>query len=309
MTFSGQKVLVTGASGFIGFHLCQSLIRLDAQVYGISRKSKTNFESNIHWCKGDLADLISVRRLLTTIKPDIIFHLASYVSGSRDLKVVLPVFNSNLLSTINILAVSTEIGFRRIILAGSLEEPETGDFEAIPASPYAAAKMASSAYARMFHALYQTPVVIARLFMVYGPRQQDLRKLIPYVTLSLLSKQAPKLSSGRRQVDWIYIDDVVSGLLSMAHAPNVEGHTIELGSGTLVTIRNVVKQLVNITESNVKPLFGSIPDRPMEQVRIANTAKTYDEIGWKPMTTLEKGLEYTVNWYRKHLTRVEGIVS
>lgn len=297
--FSGKKILVTGASGFIGSHLCRRLRDSGATVHGISRTVQSSNEACSHWGQGDLADIEVVRDLLRTVEPDIVFHLASHVVGARNLALVLPTFNSNLVSTINLLTVATETNIDRIVLIGSLEEPEQSDTYVVPSSPYAASKWAGSGYARMFHALYQTPVTIARLFMVYGPAQQDLRKLIPYVTLSLLRKQPPKLTSGQRQVDWIYVGDVVDGLLAMAQAPNIEGSTIDLGSGVLVPIRTVVQKLINITDSDVEPALGNVSDRPMEQVRVANIADTYAKIGWKPMTSLDKGLEYTVDWYRE----------
>jgi UDP-glucose 4-epimerase len=181
----GRKVLVTGAGGFIGSHLCRTLLQHGAEVHGISRRTPVNSEGEMHWWQGDLADMSTIRNLLTAIKPDIIFHLASHVAGSRDLKLILPTFESNLVSTVNLLTVASEIGCHRIILTGSLEEPESDCVDTIPCSPYAAAKWASSSYARMFHALYRTPVVLTRLFMVYGPGQKDLSKLVPYVTLSV----------------------------------------------------------------------------------------------------------------------------
>lgn len=141
--------------------------------------------------------------------------------------------------------------------------------------------------------------MIARLFMVYGPGQHDLHKLVPYVILSLLRKQAPRLTSGQRQVDWIYVEDVVDGLIAIVQAPKIEGSTIDLGSGVLVPIRTVVQKLVSIIDSDVELALGSVSDRPMEQVRVANIVDTYAKIGWKPMTSLENGLEYTVDWYRE----------
>ncbi|GJQ47888.1 MAG: nucleotide sugar epimerase [Candidatus Kuenenia stuttgartiensis] len=258
-------------------------------------------ESCMRWCQGDLAEIQTVRKILTTIKPEVIFHLASHVAGSRSLELVLPTFYSNLMSVINLLTVATEIGCKRIVLAGSLEEPDICNSETIPSSPYAAAKWASSAYARMFHSLYQTPVVIARLFMVYGPGQQDLNKLVPYVILSLLRKEFPKLNSGKRDVDWIYVEDVVDGLIAIAQASNIEGGTVDLGSGSLVPVRTVVQIITSLVDSGLFPAFGAIPDRPMEQIRVANTASTYAAIGWKPVTSLEKGLEHTVVWYRDQL--------
>ena len=166
-----------------------------------------------------------------------------------------------------------------------------------PSSPYAAGKWASSAYARMFNRLYKTPVVIARIFMTYGPGEPNPNKIIPYVITSLLHGESPKISSGTREVDWIYVDDVVDGLILAAQATDVEGHTVDLGSGVLVPIRKVVENLVDIIGTDLKPLFGSIPDRPMEQVRVANIGVTRERIGWEPKTSLEKGLRCTVDWH------------
>ena len=100
--------------------------------------------------------------------------------GAPDLQHVLPAFQSNLQTTVNLLVSLAEVGCARMITTGSLVEPEEG-LRTIPNSPYAAAKWAASDYARMFHALYGFPVAIARVFMVYGPGQLDETKLVPYV--------------------------------------------------------------------------------------------------------------------------------
>lgn len=296
----GQKVLVTGASGFIGNHLCKCLSAKEAEVHGISRTPHTTKSNFVHWWQGDLEDISNVRTIVRTIKPDIIYHLASNVTGSRAIDCVLPTLHSNLVSTVNLLTASTEIGCRRIVLAGSLEEPDTDQGSITPSSPYAATKWASSAYSRMFYELYQAPVVTAKIFMVYGP-EQNLRFLIPYVISSLLEGSSPKLSSGTRPIDWIYIDDLVAGLIAMSHAPGIEGCTIDLGTGTLTTIREVVEQLVNHISHQIYPSFGAIPDRPKEQIRVANTTSSYTKLRWKATTPLEEGLKLTVEWYRKHL--------
>ena len=220
--------------------------------------------------------------------------------GSRSLEHVLPTFHSILTSNVNILTVATEVGCQRVIITGSLEEPESGDPYVIPSSPYAAAKWGASAYARMFHALYNTPVVIARVFMVYGPGQRDHKKLIPYTIISHFQNSIPKFTSGSRQVDWIYVEDVVDGLLALAHVPNIEGQTIDVGSGETISIKDIVYQLTTILKSELQPEFGTIPDRPLEQTRVANMSKTYSTIGWKPKTTLDQGLRLTTKWYKQN---------
>jgi nucleoside-diphosphate-sugar epimerase len=294
--YAGRKVLVTGGSGFIGSQLCRKLCELGAEVHSISRRHGEGCIDGLRWWRADVVEGDRVGEIIKVARPEIIFHLASLVAGSRDAALVLPILHSNLVSTVNVLRSASEFGCGRVVLTGSLEEPAPEDSDQIPCSPYAAAKWASSGYARMFHALYQLPVVTLRLFMVYGPGQQDLKKLIPYVVLSLLRKEAPKLSSGTRQVDWIYVSDVVEGFLAAGLVPEATG-TVDIGSGELVTIRQVVERLVAMVDPSIQPVFGALPDRPMEQVRVADTATSARRIAWKPSTSLDQGLRQTVEWY------------
>jgi UDP-glucose 4-epimerase len=198
---------------------------------------------------------------------------------------------------VNVLVAAAETGGTRVVLAGSLEEPDGGDPEPTPVSPYAAAKSASSAYGRMFHSLYGVPVVVLRVFMVYGPGQHDQTKLVPYVITSLLRGHPPELSSGRRPVDWVYVDDVVHALLASATADAAVGETIDVGSGILTPIRGVVEMLVELMRPPVEPAFGALPDRPRERVRVADVARTQAILGWAPGTSLETGLAATIEWF------------
>ena len=186
-------------------------------------------------------------------------------------------------SAFNLLLATAESSAGRIIFAGSLEEPDETNL--VPCSPYAATKGAASAYARMFHALYQTEVVIARISMAYGPGQTDYTKLVPYATVALLRGEKPRLSSGHRLIDWIYVDDVVDGLIS-AQSREANGQTIELVSGDVCSIRDIVQQLRELIPGSPEPVFGAWPDRPFERLGKANVTKSLDLIGWRPATEL-----------------------
>ena len=298
---SGQRVVVTGASGFIGTHLCRRLTAVGAEVHGISRAPRESGASAVRWWQADVADTASIREALGRIGPAVLYHLAGHTSAARDAQLVIPIFRSTLLTTVNLLVAASEMECQRIVLAGSLEEPEDHHGgEAVPSSPYAAAKWACSGYARMFWQLFSTPVVMTRIFMAYGPGQEDRLKLVPYVIGRLLQGVAPRLGSGQRLVDWIYVEDVVEGLLRAAEAPQLEGRTVDLGSGTLVPVREVVAKLVRIMGSPVEPLFGALPDRPNERERAADSADAYAKLRWRATTSLEVGLARTVDWCRAH---------
>ncbi len=297
--FAGRRILITGASGFIGSQLCRRLCDQQAEVHAISRSRRAgNGHDEPRWWQGDATDARFVRQLFARVQPEFVFHLAGETRGKRDLELVLPTFQQNLTTTVNMLLAAAENGCRRVVLAGSLEEPEAGK---TASSPYAAAHVGIHAYARMFHEIFATPAVVARMFMVYGPGQEAVQKLIPYVTLALLRGEAPKLSSGKRLVDWVYIDDVVEGLLALAQAPEIEGRALDLASGRFVSVREIVEALIRLTGTSVEAIFGGEADRKMETSRTPDIEETFARTGWRPRTSLEEGLRRTIAWYEERL--------
>ena len=117
---SGQKILVTGASGFLGSHLCRSLCMNGTEVHAISRNSSTDDKSSLHWWQGDLADFGTARKLLAAIQPEVIFHLTSHGWGAPGLEHVLPTLHSDLIATVNVLTAATELKIRRLVFTSSL---------------------------------------------------------------------------------------------------------------------------------------------------------------------------------------------
>jgi UDP-glucose 4-epimerase len=297
-----SRALVTGASGFIGGRLCQRLLSEGAEVHAISRRPQT--DEAVHWWQGDLGDADSVASTLERIRPEVVYHLAGYVSGSRAIEAVLPSLRDNLVSAVNVLVAATRVG-SSVVLAGSQEEPEPSAEDPVPASPYAAAKLAVGSFARLLHALYGLQVVNLRIFMVYGPGQHDRAKLVPYVITSLLQGEQPKLSSGTRPVDWVYVDDVVDAFVAAPSREELAGESVDVGTGELVTIRAIVERIVETVGAGVEPDFGALPERPLEIVRAADAERTKDLLGWQPRTPLAEGLRATVDWYRTELERDE----
>ena len=295
---AGKKFLVTGASGFIGRTLCARLLEQGAEVHGMSRR-KVDFESD-KWTHAsvDLTIADDVDELVSLARPEYIVHLASCVTGKREIEWIRETLAGNLQTAVNILVAAQKLGVEKTVLAGSLEEPDTSDSAPVAASPYAASKWCASAYARTMHALYGTRSAVARIFMVYGPGQQDLMKLVPYVCLSAARSEAPELMSGGREVDWIYIDDVVDGLIRLAQAGPDDGGYVDVGSGELVTTGDIAERVCRLAGTGVAPIFGAVPDRAMEQVRKADIDTTSAILGWRPAMSIDAGLQRTYDWYK-----------
>jgi len=241
----------------------------------------------------DLADIETVRETVSKTQPQLIYHLAGMVTARQDLNLVLPMLRNNLVGTVHLLLAAAEMGCERMVVVGSSEEPMDG----VPTSPYAAAKAAASMYARMFNKVYSLPVVVVRPFMTYGPRQEPT-KLIPYTILALLRGEKPHLSSGKRVCDFVYVLDVVRGLLKASIQPDLEGKTVELGTGQGTSVLDVVELLVELSGSTARPVFGALPDRIDEQPRIADIDATRRLLDWEPLWSLRNGLVETIEWYR-----------
>ncbi len=301
-----KRILVTGASGFIGSNLCARLSKDGAEVHAISRAIQPLQSTSVRVWQADISNYEALYSIFAKTRPHIVFHLAGHVQGSRGLDQVGPTLVGNLVTTVNLLTIATDIGCERIVLTGSHDEPDPRESCAttfIPSSPYAVSKFAGNAYARMFRALYQSPVTIGRIFMGYGPGQRDLKKLIPYVILSLLRGRAPEMSSGARPLDWIYVDDVVDGLILISLSSNVDGLTIHLGTGVTHTAREAAEKIVALMDSSIIPVFGALQDRQLEKRRSADVATTEAIIGWRPTVSFDEGLKRTIAWYREQLLK------
>jgi UDP-glucose 4-epimerase len=235
--------------------------------------------------------------LVRRVAPQVIVHLASEVAGTRDHRAVLSTMHSNLSSAVHLLAAAVEQPQTRVVLAGSMEEPTLGT---APPSPYAAAKSAATGYGRMFHELWRLPVTTLRVAMVYGPGQRDRLKLVPYAITSLLSGEPPRLSSGRRKIDWVYVDDVVDAFVKAIEAPTADGAVLDIGSGTAVSIRDTVSRIVDLASPGAQPHYGAVADRQSDEACIADPTAAEEKIGWRASTPLDQGLARTVDWFREH---------
>jgi UDP-glucose 4-epimerase len=293
----GSTILVTGANGFLGRHLLARLKQDGVNVHALSRHVPAE-DGAVQWHEADLTDAARVEQLAEAIQPDVIYQLSSASIGGQDAQFVLPTFENDLRATVNTLLAAKACG-ARVILVASLEEPVPGRGSPAPGSPYAAAKACCTLYGQMFHQVYGVPVTMLRPYMAYGPGQKPY-KVIPYTILSLLKGEAPRIGSGGRPVDWVYVEDVIAAFISAAARPEAVGAAIDLGSGTVVSVREAVESIHRLIPGSPAPLFGAAPERARETVRCAETQSARLTLGWEATTPLHEGLARTVDWYRRN---------
>lgn len=302
-SLAARRVLVTGARGFIGGHLLSHLLDLGADVHAIARPGRHRLtpvpagpgRPRVTWHEADLADGESADRAVRDSDPAVVFHLASRVAGLRRPDMASPMLEDNTRAAVNVMTSAHGLGERRVILAGSVEEPRRAD-EA-PCSPYAAAKLAATSYARLFHQQWELPVTVLRPAMVYGPGQPDGEKLVPYVIGRMLDGRPPRLSSGTRPIDWVYIDDVCHAFLAAATHPAAPGLVADIGSGTATTIADTVHMIAALTGYEGSLGFGELADRVDDRAHVADPEAASRVLGWRPRTPLALGLAQTVQWH------------
>jgi UDP-glucose 4-epimerase len=298
--YDGRAVAITGASGFLGTAIRRRLCAAGAVVHAISRHAQPERGEAHRWWQLDVRVPGALDEALRTIQPDVLFHLAGETSAGRDLELVEPTLTANVVATVNALAaVARWSPATRLVWAGSLEEPT--EPAATATSPYALSKATAAAYGRLFHELYETRAVGLRVFMAYGPGQAAVGKLIPYITLALLRGEPALLTSGVRRVDWVFVDDVADAFVAAGVADaTVDGRTIDVGSGTTWSVREVAEELRRIVGGG-DLRFGARPDRARELERVADTGAAAELLGWRAATSLADGLRATVAWYGDQL--------
>jgi nucleoside-diphosphate-sugar epimerase len=307
-----NKVLVTGATGFIGSHLTQRLIREGFEV-GILKREKSDvwrikdLLDKIVTYDVDLRDTQEVSKGVSDFRPDVIFHLATYYAVEHKPQEIPLMVDTNVLGTINLLEASKESMVKLFVNTSSCfvyKESENKLRENDDLSPlniYALTKIQAEQACSFYAEKYGLKTITFRLFPPYGPADHE-RRLIPYVIKSLLEGEKLKMTTGKQRWDFVYVDDIVDAyfkLLSVSDLP--QKHEIfNIGTGNAVSVREVVSRIKEIIGAGLEPEWGAIPHRKNEVWFIcADISKTETFLRWQPkIQIMERGLELTVEWYK-----------
>jgi nucleoside-diphosphate-sugar epimerase len=308
-SLEGVRVLVTGATGFIGSHLAERLVAEGAEVTlavepGVSKANVANILDKVSARDVDLCDGQMVRQVVREYQPSKIYHLAAVGVTEPGVDPTLAV-QVNLMGTLNLLEALRETECDCFVNTGTCYEyghttpPMREDQMVNPINAYAASKSAAWIFCNMYHRTHGYPIVTVRPFTVYGSRQ-SARALIPQTILSALRGENFEMTGGEQTRDFTYVDDVVKGYIRASLSEKAIGQTINLGAGEEHPIRDVVLKVLELMGNPVRPLIGALPYRPREIWRLyADSSKARELLGWQPQVSLEDGLKKTIAWYTK----------
>ena len=319
MDWRGRSVLVTGAGGFIGSHLAERLVQEDAQVRAFVRYNSRGDAglldllppitySKLKIIGGDLGDAEAVR--LAARGVDTVFHLGALVSIPYSYLHPREVIETNVVGTLNVLMATREFGTRRIVHTSTSEVYGTARYVPIDEthplqgqSPYSASKIGADKIAESFHKAFDLPVTTLRPFNTYGPRQ-SARAVIPTIVTQALTGEEVHLGRLEPARDFTFVSDTVDGFLRAAAAEGVVGKEVNLGTGVMVSIRDLVERISSLIGRELKIIEETDRRRPdkSEVMRLqASTKKALDLLNWQPRVPLDDGLRITIDWIADHI--------
>jgi dTDP-glucose 4,6-dehydratase len=320
---SAEKVLVTGASGFIGSHLVELLVREGYSVRALTRYTSDNRRGNLALLPPDIIDHVEVNPAdlrdaeavsMAMSGVDSVFHLGAIISIPYSYQHPEETVAVNILGTLNVLQAMRQHRTRRGVIVSTSEVYGSAQYVPIdekhplqPQSPYAATKVSAEALSISFHRTYETPVVVVRPFNTYGPRQ-SARAVIPTIISQALTKPVVSLGAIHTWRDYTYAGDTARGLMLAATNPNSEsalGQVVNLGTGESVTIGDVANRIIALIG---RPVTVSANEaqrlRPeaSEVLRLQSDNRLAASLlGWQPRVSLDDGLRLTIDWIREHL--------
>ncbi len=314
-----KRVLVTGATGFIGSNLVRRLLHDGSEVHVLIRNDHITWrlrdiESDLRVHLGDVEDEDAVGEALSVAHPDWIFHLAAhgaYSSQTDQKRMVL----TNVVGTVTLLESCLRAGFEAFVSAGSSSEygfkdhAPTEDEALEPNSHYAVTKASASLYCAYTGRSRDVHVTTLRLYSAYGP-YEDPNRLIPALAMAGLEHRLPPLVDPDVARDFVYIDDVVEAFVLAAARCRTPGAIYNVGTGRQMRLRDVVDVVRRLTATEEVPKWGSMSNRTWDtSVWVANPARIRRELGWSPKYTFEKGFSAFVSWLKRNPTDRETYIN
>jgi len=298
-----KKILITGATGFIGYHLAKYCLKLNWSVTSISTKKpiETRKLKNVEYLICDLYNKNKLNKKLS-LDFDYVVNLAGYVDHSNRDRII----KSHYIGCKNLSTILLKTKIKKFIQVGSsieygkIRSPqlENKNNKQRTFSAYGEAKLKSTKFLLNLSKKFNFPVTILRLYLVYGP-YQDANRVVPITIFNAIKNKKFDCSNGVQLRDFTYIEDVIEAIIKTLKNRQSTGQIINIGQGKPVSIKRVINKICELLNSG-KPQFGKIDLRKDEIMKLyPNILKAKKILNWKPRISLENGLKKTIKFFNK----------
>lgn len=321
---SNERILVTGCAGFIGSHLCQSLLKRGASVVGVDNfdsfyaraRKQYNIEAIRHddeherfsFHEFDICDRAALVDVIRSGSATGVIHLAAKAGVRPSIADPFGYAQANVLGTQSVLSAATQAGCKRVVCAssssvyGNNKKVPFAETDAVnhPISPYAATKVSSELIAHAHHHLTDLPVAMLRFFTVFGPRQRPDLAISLFLDKVGRGEVINKFGDGTTSRDYTYIDDIVAGVIRSYRCVDQHGFRIwNLGGDHPTTLNELIATIGDVVGR--KPKINEMRMQAGDVERTwADLGRSNDELGYSPTTSIRDGIEQQWAWMQSH---------
>ncbi|MBL0405063.1 SDR family NAD(P)-dependent oxidoreductase [Microvirga aerilata] len=314
LVVTGKNILVTGAGGFIGSHLVETLLRRGANVTAMVRYNSNSSIGNLKFLSEDLRNKLKIVSgniedsdfVFRAVEgQDMVLHLAALIAIPYSYVAPRSYVRANIEGTLNVLEAARRLGTGRVVHTSTSEVYGTARRAPIDEehplqgqSPYSASKIGADKIADSYYLSFDTPVVVLRPFNTFGPRQ-SARAFIPTIISQALVRDEIHLGSLTPQRDITFVADTVEGFILAGIMPGIEGETINLGTGETYSIGDFAQRILQLMEMDKPIVHDAARDRPSKSEvmkLVSDNSKAARLLGWRPTTVLDDGLRQVIEF-------------
>jgi len=301
-----KKILIVGGSGFIGRHLAVRCLKDTPFVTCMGLSAGKPFERDVQFIRADISDKKQLQAVLNEKSFDYVFNLGGYIDHTAYFKGGRRLIESHFMGLMNLIDCLNKEGLKGFVQIGSSDEygnapaPQKEYMRESPISPYSFAKTAASHFIQTLSNTEGFPGVVLRLFLVYGPGQ-DEKRFLPQIITAFLKDESVETTGGKQLRDFCYIDDVVDGIIKAAVTDEAKGQIINVASGSPISIKDMINKAASLIGKG-RAVFGARPYRQGENMELfADIGSASKVLQWSPSVSVDEGLRKTIEYYKNQL--------
>jgi UDP-glucose 4-epimerase len=300
-----MKTLITGVAGFLGSALANKLLEGGHQVLGLDDLSAGKEEAIPDGVAFELGDMLDRPKLWTLLQDvECVYHLAARVAVQESILYPREYNSTNVGGTVSVMEAMRDVGVKRVVFTSSgavygaqQDQPLHEEMRPAPDSPYAVSKLSAEYYVKTIGSLWGIETVTLRIFNAYGPGQRltaDHPPVIPNFLKQAVHEGTLVIhNSGTQTRDFVYLDDVVGALIAASTASNVDGMTINIGSGKETSVVDLAERVIELTGSKTETIYNPKAKGGVSRMR-ADISRAKYLLDYGPLTSLEEGLTRTL---------------